>query len=134
MKYIYTINRDPEHLIHIHIIMSGGISRDEINRVWKKGNIHAQMLEQNEAAKKQGEIKKSRMWIPSKGLIQPQEYWCVPNRRLMRIAREEYAVKENCDKYFPSYTYQRHDPYNSIIRGYNLLFHDVLWDIQKNNT
>ena len=33
---------------------------------------------------------------------------------MKKLAREEHAIRENCKKYFPSYTYQNHEPYVSI--------------------
>lgn len=127
---IYTINNDQNHRIHIHIIICGGLSPDEICKIWGYGNIHVQILEpgegiagaakylykQNEMAKRRGEIKKkARMWIPSRGLKQPEEYWCYPDKRMMKLTREEYAIKENCKMYFPSYTYQNHEFHVSAI-------------------
>ena len=81
LKYIYTINTDEGHRIHVHIVINGGLSSAEICRIWGKGNTHIQRLEpydgvegaakylyeQNEEAKRQGKHKKYGCGFPVVG-------------------------------------------------------------------
>ncbi len=120
LKYIYTICTDENKRPHIHMIMNGGIVKETITKAWNEGATYIKLLEseqdieksarylykQNIEAKKRGELKNVRMWVPSRGLKQPEETWRCVNPRMVNIIKNERCMKENLEKYFPSYAYR----------------------------
>ena len=97
-RYIYTIEDNEsgqKKRIHCHMLLSGGISREEIEACWRKGWANADRLQPNEEglaaiAKYITKAQKNRKkWCCSKGLKQPKV--SVSNTRLSRRKVERLA-------------------------------------------
>jgi len=97
-RYIYTIEDNEsgqKKRIHCHMLVSGGISREEIEACWRKGWANADRLQPNEEglaaiAKYITKAQKNRKkWCCSKGLKQPKV--SVSNTRLSRRKVERLA-------------------------------------------
>ena len=119
--YIYCICEDPDHRIHVHMLINGGMPPDVFDEAWGHGIVDCKtlernggisravkyMIDQNRDLKVQEKFKKySQMWVPSRGLKQPKVEYSFPNRRQLKLMNEPYAVKENSEKCYPSYTYK----------------------------
>lgn len=114
LKYIYAIEDEEDgekKRIHCHMLMSGGISREELEACWKKGWANADRLQPNERGleaiaryitKSQRNRKK---WVCSHGLKQPKVRTSdtkLSNRRVQRLAEELPTVwKEILRKVYP---------------------------------
>lgn len=114
LKYIYAIEDEQngeKKRIHCHMLMSGGISREELEACWKKGWANADRLQPDERGleaiaryitKSQRNRKK---WVCSMGLKQPKVRTSdtkLSNRRVQRLAEELPAVwKEILRKVYP---------------------------------
>lgn len=131
LKYIYAIGRDAGKRLHAHVVMNGGLDRDELEKNWKKGNSRAKfrrgvantyrlqeygtglqgmasyLFKQNEAAKEGGERDGLRMWNGSRNLKKPYirtsdtKMSC---RRVKMLAMDFQAVAaEVMEKVYPGY-------------------------------
>lgn len=98
-KYIYAIEDEgadgSRKRIHAHMLLSGGINREEIEACWRKGWANADRLQPNEEGlaaiaryitKAQRNRKK---WVCSQGLVQPRV--SVSNTKLSRRKVEKLA-------------------------------------------
>ncbi len=97
-KYIYSIEDNESGLkkrIHVHMLLSGGISREEIEACWQRGWANADRLQPNEQGlaaiaryitKSQKNRKK---WVCSQGLKQPKV--SISNTKLSRHKVERMA-------------------------------------------
>ena len=119
---------------HVHMIMSGGIGRDEIERIWEKGRANADRLKPMgeglggiarymiRQRQDRPDRKGARKWRGSRNLKQPvrrSRDARMPNGRVKRIAydfrNESKAVME---KLYPGYTLQECEVrYSDIIDG-----------------
>lgn len=97
-KYIYAIEDNEsgqKKRIHVHMLLTGGISREEIEACWKKGWANADRLQPNEEglaaiAKYITKAQRNRKkWVCSQGLIQPKVR--VSNTKLTRRKVEKLA-------------------------------------------
>jgi len=97
-KYIYAIEDNEsgqKKRIHVHMLLTGGISREEIEACWKKGWANADRLQPNEEglaaiAKYITKAQRNRKkWVCSQGLVQPKVR--VSNTKLTRRKVEKLA-------------------------------------------
>lgn len=116
LKYIYTIegNEDgTKERIHVHMVINGGIGREELEEIWGKGYANADHLQPNEnglealgryITKQQ---KNRRKWARSQKLKKPKQRTSdtkVSNARVKRLAMDfPNSVKEIMEKLFPDY-------------------------------
>lgn len=118
LLYIYVLedNEDgTKKRLHAHLILSGGISREELEGLWRKGYANADRLQPNEEglAAVARYITKSqkgrRMWTSSKNLKQPKVSVSdtkLSNRRVKSLALDLPAVgKEILEKLYRGYRY-----------------------------
>jgi len=100
LKYVYAIedtDGDTKKRIHVHMIMSGGMDRAELEALWSRGYANADRLQPTDRGleaiaryiiKSQ---KHRRRWSSSKNLTQPQVRVSdtkLSNARVKRIARQ----------------------------------------------
>lgn len=123
LKYIYTIGHDRDQRIHVHMVMNGGISRDELEKMWGKGyantiRLQAQggglqgmanyLYRQNEKARDNGEREGCHMWSGSRNLKKPKEHVSdskMSNRKVKMIAQHfGTAAHEIMAKVYPGYS------------------------------
>lgn len=123
VKYICSIGHDKDQRIHVHCVMNGGIGRDELEKVWRKGYANTIRLQkqggglqgmanylyrQNEKARDNGERAGCHMWSGSRNLKQPKEHVSdtkMSNRKVRKCALDFHAVgKEIMEKTYPGYT------------------------------
>ena len=80
-KYIYAIEDNEggeKKRVHVHMLLSGGLTREEIETCWRKGWANADRLQPNEEglaaiAKYLTKAQRNRKkWCCSQGLIQPK--------------------------------------------------------------
>lgn len=128
LKYIYSIEDNQDGLlkrIHIHMMMSGGIERDELERLWAKGYANADRLQPNEnglealARYLTKQQKNRRKWAASKNLKKPVKRVSntkVSNARVKLIARDYMAnAKPVMEKVYPGYAFVSAKVYYSDI-------------------
>ena len=129
LKYIYAIGGDEMPAAgysgkrpHIHIIMNGGIDRDDLEKIWGHGIANADRLQPRDEGlggiavyftrQKQDRPEKPgvRKWRGSKNLKQPVKRSRdakVPNSRVRRIAYDfRNQAKEVMEKLYPGYRLQ----------------------------
>ena len=124
LKYIYTIEGDDDgkrERIHIHMLMSGGIDRQELEAIWAKGYANADRLQPNEngleaiARYITKQQKNRRKWCRSRNLKQPKQRTSdskVSNARVKRIAMDfPNNAKEIMEKLYPDYMHV-----NTVLR------------------
>jgi len=119
---------------HVHVIMNGGIERDELERLWGHGHANTHRLQPRDSGlggiatyftkqmqdrpPKKG-VKKYR---PSRNLKQPirrSRDAKMPNSRVRRIAYDfENQAKEVMEKLYPGYALQQCEVrYSDIVPG-----------------
>ena len=122
LKYIYAIGHDKDKRIHVHAVMSGGISQRELVKLWGKGIVNSYLIQsygkglqglanylykQNEKAKDAGERMYCHMWAGSRNLKKPKEHISdtkMPNRKVKKIALSFGAVgREIMERTYPGY-------------------------------
>ena len=122
-KYIYVteFKQNGEDVkCHHHIIMSGGISRDEIENAWKGGAYpQTRRLRVKDDCGLNGlanylakGTNYERFWGHSKGLKKPDIYFAdkkITKRRAEKIALNENDVKEHFEKLYKGYSYRTHE-------------------------
>lgn len=124
LKYIYTIEGDDDgkrERIHIHMLMSGGIDRQELEAIWAKGYANADRLQPNEngleaiARYITKQQKNRRKWCRSRNLKQPKQRTSdskVSNARVKRIAMNfPNNAKEIMERLYPDYMHV-----NTVLR------------------
>lgn len=123
LKYIYAIGNDQNHRIHVHVVMTGGIGRDELERIWGKGYANSMRLQehgkglqgmanylyrQNERARDAGQRVNYHMWSGSRNLKKPRERVSdtkISNRKVKLIAQNfGNTSREVMEKIYPDYT------------------------------
>lgn len=122
LKYIYAIedNEDGQKKrIHAHLIMNGGISREEIEEIWQKGYANCDRLQPTKEGleaiaryiSKQNRERNRRKWSSSKNLTQPKTRTSdtkLSNAKVRRIARGfDAEAKEIMEKIYPGYDFVR---------------------------
>lgn len=137
LKWIYAIGHDRGQRLHVHMILSGGIPREQLERMWGKGKTNALRLQpdesglqgianyiyrQNEGAKERGERAGVRMWRHSRNLKKPKvrtsDSKC-SNARVKRIAMDfPNEAKEIMERLYPGYRFvQCRMYYSDIVDG-----------------
>ena len=141
LKYIYAIGGDEMPAAgysgkrpHVHMIMNGGIDRDELEQIWQKGRANADRLQPRDEGlggiavyftkQKQDRAPKKgvRKWRGSRNLDQPvrrSRDARMPNSRVKRIARDfRNEAKEVMEKLYPGYKLQDCQVrYSDIVDG-----------------
>ncbi|MBQ1792885.1 MAG: hypothetical protein II008_22145 [Oscillospiraceae bacterium] len=116
LKYIYSIEGDEEgnrRRIHVHMLMSGGINREELEAIWAKGYANADRLQPNEHGLEEiaryitKQQKNRRKWCCSRNLKQPKQRTSdtkMSNARVKRLALDfPNEAKEIMEKLYPNY-------------------------------
>lgn len=131
LKYIYSLEDDEEGTkkrIHAHVIMNGGIDREEIENIWARGYANADRLQPTKEGleaiaryiSKQSRERHKRKWSSSKNLIKPKTRTSdtkLSNARVKRLARGFDAdAREIMEKVYPGYEFVR-----STVRYSDLL-------------
>ena len=129
LKYIYAIGGDEMPAAgysgkrpHVHMILNGGIDRDELERIWGKGRANADRLQPRDEGlggiatyftkQKQDRPEKPgvKKWRGSRNLKQPvrrSRDARMPNGRVKRIARDfRNEAKEVMEKLYPGFVLQ----------------------------
>ena len=118
MKYVYVIEDDEfgeKKRIHSHIVLSGGIAREELEKLWARGYANADRLQLNERGlealarymvKNQRNRKK---WCCSRNLKEPRMRTSdckLSNAKVKRIARNlPNEAKDILRRAYPGYEY-----------------------------
>ena len=118
LKYIYTIEGNDDgtrERIHVHMVMNGGINREELETIWGKGYANADHLQPNEnglealARYITKQQKNRRKWARSRNLKKPKQRTSdtkVSNARVKRLALDfPNSAKEIMEKLYPEYTH-----------------------------
>lgn len=129
MKYAYAIGGDEMPAAgysgkrpHVHMIMTGGIDRDELEKMWGRGRANCDRLQPRDdglggiavyfTRQKQDRAEKKgvRKWRGSKNLQQPvtrSRDAKITNSRVKRIAHDfRNEAKEVMEKLYPGYRLQ----------------------------
>ena len=129
LKYAYAIGGDEMPAAgysgkrpHVHMILSGGIDRDTLERIWGKGYANADRLQPRAdglggiavyfTKQKQDRPEKpgAKKWRGSRNLKQPipkSRDARMPNSRVRRIAHDfRNEAKEVMEKLYPGYVFQ----------------------------
>ena len=131
LKYIYSIEGDDDgrkERIHIHMLMSGGMDRKEIEEIWGRGYANADRLQPNEnglegiARYITKQQKNRRKWCRSRNLKQPKQRTSdskVSNARVKRLALDfPNDAKAIMEKLFPGYMHVKTTlRYSDIVDG-----------------
>lgn len=149
LKYIYAIGGDempsPGYSgkrPHVHLILSGGLSREELEEIWKKGNpghgaTNCDRLQPNEDGLEgiarylmkqrfdRPEKKNAKKWSRSRNLKAPWKSSSrtsdckISNGRVKRIAFDFLNhAKETMEKLYPGYTLQKTQVnYSDVVDG-----------------
>lgn len=80
LKYIAITELDKKDGLHHHLALSGGVSRDEVESVWKKGRTRTSYIEEDRirglanyfTKQSQDKTPGKRRWLQSKNLTQPE--------------------------------------------------------------
>lgn len=119
---------------HVHMIMSGGIERDELEELWGKGRANCDRLQPRDEGlggiavyftrQKQDRAPKKgkRAWRSSRNLVRPEPRSRdakMPNARVRRIAYDfENEAKTVMEKLYPGYVLQKCTVrYSDIVPG-----------------
>lgn len=118
LKYIYSIEGDDDgqrERIHVHMLISGGIDRAELEAIWAKGYANADRLQPNEfgleavARYITKQQRNRRKWCCSRNLKKPKQRTSdtkVSNARVKRLALDfPNSAKEIMEKLYPGYTH-----------------------------
>lgn len=137
LKYIYAIGHDQNQRPHVHCVLSGGMDRSQLERLWGHGNANNMELQgygsglqgianylfkQNESAKRRGERFYLKSWTPSRNLKKPKEHVSdskVSNRRVKIIAQDfRNEAKEIMERVYPEYTLENCGVfYSDVVDG-----------------
>lgn len=135
MKYIYAIedSEDGEdRRIHAHMIMNGGIRREEIEQIWARGYANCDRLQPTKegleaiaryiSKQNRDGHRNRRKWSSSKNLKQPKTRTSdtkLSNARVKHLARGfDAEAKEILEKIYPGYDFVRSQVrYSDVIDG-----------------
>ena len=108
---------------HVHVIMNGGIDRDEIEKLWGHGHANTHRLQPRDEGlggiavyfTRQMQDRPPKMGVkkyrPSKNLIRPEPRSTdakIANSRVRKIAYDfENVAKEAMEKLYPVYVFQQ---------------------------
>lgn len=108
--------------IHVHILMSGGIDREELESIWAKGYANADRLRPDENGleavaryivkqSRWGKAKYKKRWFASRNLRQPKTRTSdtkVSNARVKRLAADMLnEARGIMEKVYPGYEFVR---------------------------
>lgn len=130
MKYIYVLEEEggdgEKRRIHVHLMMTGGISRETLEEKWGRGYANCDRLQPEEGTgllelaryfTKQGMEKHRRAWSASKNLRQPRTTVSrtrMSNARVRRLCQEMPGnAAEIMGKLYPAYKLGAVEPYVS---------------------
>ena len=136
LKYIYVIGHDEGCRLHVHVIMTGGIDRTELEQIWGRGYANCLILQsygnglqgianylykQND---RERELRRKtfRSWSGSRNLKKPKEHISdtkMTNAKVKRIARDfRNDAKEVMQKIYPGYSLEKCEVfYSDIVDG-----------------
>lgn len=138
LKYIYAIGLDADTRIHAHMIMSGGMGRKELEKIWGKGYANSFELQDygngligmakylyqqtDERRKTAGAMPYIRSWAGSKNLIKPKTRTSDSkvSRRRVRILAQDFQceAKDIMEKLYPGYVLKTCEVfYSDIVDG-----------------
>lgn len=137
LKYIYAIGHDAQHRIHAHCLVTGGIERTELEKIWGKGIANTYSLQtygkglqgianylykQNEKARDNGDRVNYHMWSGSRNLKTPKPHVSdckLSNRKVKTLARYfRNEAKEIMEKVYPGYVLEDGEVrYSDIVDG-----------------
>ena len=137
MKYIYAIGYDAHHRIHAHCLVTGGIERTELEKIWGKGYANTYSLQtygkglqgianylykQNEKARDNGDRVNYHMWSGSRSLKKPKEHISdskISNRKVKAIALHfRNEAKQIMERTYPGYILEEGEVrYSDIVDG-----------------
>ena len=137
LKYIYAVGHDRDQRIHVHMVMNGGIGRDELEKMWGKGYANTIRLQQqggglqgmanylyrqNEKARDMGERAGVHMWSGSRNLKKPKEHVSdtkISNRKVKLIAQHfNTTAYEIMERVYPGYSLEYCNVnYSDILDG-----------------
>lgn len=114
--------------IHIHLLMNGGVAREELEKIWARGYANADRLRPDEngleaiaryIVKQQKNRKK---WFASRNLKQPKSRTSdtkMSNSKVKRIAHDfRNEAKEIMEKAYPGYSFTKCSVfYSDIVDG-----------------
>lgn len=117
-RYIYVIEDNEDGLkkrIHVHMLISGGLEREELEQMWRHGYTNADRLQPTERGLEQmarylvkGQPNRRR-WNSSKNLKQPKVRVSdckLSNAKVRRIARElPNGAKDILRRAYPGYEF-----------------------------
>ena len=134
LKYLWACGHDSEQRIHFHVVMNGGLGRDVLERIWKKGIANTYRLQeygnglqgianylykQNERAKLRGERINYKTWAGSRNLDPPKEHESDSKMSKARIKRIAYdfknSAKEIMERTYPGYVFENCVVYYSDV-------------------
>lgn len=130
MKYIYVIEEEggdgEKRRIHVHLMMTGGISREALEEKWGRGYANCDRLQPEEGNglmelaryfTKLEQEKHRRAWSASKNLRQPRTTVSrtrMSNARVRRLCQEmPGSAAEIMGKLYPAYKLGAVEPYVS---------------------
>ena len=118
LKYIYSIEGDDDgrrERIHVHMLISGGIDRAELEAIWARGYANADRLQPNEfgleavARYITKQQRNRRKWCCSRNLKKPKQRTSdtkVSNARVKRLALDfPNSAKAIMEKLYPEYSH-----------------------------
>ncbi|MGN0777730.1 MAG: hypothetical protein ACI4MJ_01150 [Aristaeellaceae bacterium] len=122
LKYIYAIEDNQngkKARLHVHMLMNGGVAREQLEQLWAKGYANADRLQPDENGLaaiaryiiKQGEREggSRRKWCASKNLKKPKVRVSdtkLSNSRVKKLARQlPMEAQEVLGKVYPGYAY-----------------------------
>ena len=137
LKYIYAIGYDDQQRIHAHCLVTGGIDRTELEKIWGKGFANTYSLQtygnglqgianylykQNEKARDNGDRVNYKMWSGSRNLKTPKPHVSdckISNRKVKKLARNfRNEAKEIMEKIYPGYVLEDGEVrYSDIVDG-----------------
>lgn len=117
LKYFYTVEGNEngtKEQLHAHVLMSGGISREELEEIWAKGWANADRLQPDERGLEAiiryiTKEQKKRLCHKSRNMVKPKQRTSdskVSNAKVKRIARDfDAEAKEIMEKLYPKYMF-----------------------------
>ena len=110
--YVIEFSEDKQKRIHCHLIVEGGLDRDQLERLWTKGRANCRRLQPDEfgltglATYLMKDPKGRKRWGASKGLKRPKvTYRKLTHRQAEKIVLNENIARDLFEKTFAGYRY-----------------------------
>lgn len=113
LKYISVTEKgERSSRVHHHLVVTGGVSRDEVERLWKKGRANTKRLQFDETgiAGIASYMTKQKLYFrrynASRNLIDPDKWKKVSDNRMSRGSMGKlmfYSDKETVKRLYPGY-------------------------------